>query len=150
MKYPDLDFASRKTVWKTFLSRADTVKSGISERDLVRLARKPLNGRQVRLHACLISYVSRSWLYTDQECGQHGEVHCVVGIIASGAEAYSDSAGSYAGLAGREIGRLIKGLFCPHLYHWSCLFRVDLSAAIWYFTPPSPCISTDVASRSRL
>lgn len=55
VKYPDLDFASRKTVWKTFLSRADTVKSGISERDLVRLARKPLNGRQVRLHAFLFS-----------------------------------------------------------------------------------------------
>ncbi|KAH9928254.1 uncharacterized protein B0H18DRAFT_874804, partial [Fomitopsis serialis] len=48
VKYPDLDFVSRRAVWTTFLSKAGITKEDISERDLHRLAQIPLNGRQVR------------------------------------------------------------------------------------------------------
>lgn len=48
MKYPDLDFVSRKTIWRTFLFREDAIKNTFKEGDVESLARKPLNGRQVR------------------------------------------------------------------------------------------------------
>ncbi|TFY64130.1 hypothetical protein EVJ58_g2831 [Rhodofomes roseus] len=48
VRYPDLDFASRKAVWRTFLSKAGISEGDISERDFIRLAQVPLNGRQIK------------------------------------------------------------------------------------------------------
>ncbi|TBU57514.1 P-loop containing nucleoside triphosphate hydrolase protein [Dichomitus squalens] len=48
VKYADLDFASRKKVWQTFLSKAGVADTAIGERDLSHLAKHPLNGRQIK------------------------------------------------------------------------------------------------------
>lgn len=44
MKYPDLTIASRRQIWSTFLSRTNAV----SARDLDELAKRKLNGRQIK------------------------------------------------------------------------------------------------------
>ena len=74
MKYPDLDFASRKTIWRTFLNRADSVQNTFSERDIAALARKPLNGRQV----CLFSSLS-----TSQATHRYAQIKNVVSTAKS-------------------------------------------------------------------
>ncbi|GJE90661.1 AAA family ATPase [Phanerochaete sordida] len=48
VKYPDLDLASRKAVWQTFLARAGVSSAALGEHDLDRLAKHPLNGRQIK------------------------------------------------------------------------------------------------------
>lgn len=50
IKYPDLDFASRKSIWKMSLDRASGGKSNFSEEDVNRLANSQMNGRQVSLN----------------------------------------------------------------------------------------------------
>lgn len=47
VRYPDLDFESRKAIWKTFFSRALASADDVSEEELNRLAQHQLNGRQV-------------------------------------------------------------------------------------------------------
>lgn len=47
MKYPDLDYDSRKAIWKTFFNRASANIGSVSEEDISRLASHALNGRQV-------------------------------------------------------------------------------------------------------
>ena len=42
--YPELDFAARKSIWKTFFSRASLP---IAEEEVNKLAEHRLNGRQV-------------------------------------------------------------------------------------------------------
>jgi hypothetical protein len=57
--YPDLNFESRKIIWKTFFTRTlkqQGLEFNISEEDLDRLAKREMNGRQVSLF--LISYTS--------------------------------------------------------------------------------------------
>jgi len=46
--YPDLDFASRKTIWKTFFSKALKNPDDINEEDINKLAERKLNGRQIK------------------------------------------------------------------------------------------------------
>ncbi|KAF8576015.1 P-loop containing nucleoside triphosphate hydrolase protein [Ramaria rubella] len=45
--YPDLDFESRKGIWKTFFAKA-TKGREIDEEDLNRLAKHEMNGRQIK------------------------------------------------------------------------------------------------------
>jgi SpoVK/Ycf46/Vps4 family AAA+-type ATPase len=46
--YPDLDFESRKKIWKMFFAKVMKNASEISKEDLDRLANRKMNGRQVR------------------------------------------------------------------------------------------------------
>ncbi|EKM58422.1 uncharacterized protein PHACADRAFT_252732 [Phanerochaete carnosa HHB-10118-sp] len=48
MMYSELDFASRKQVWRTFLAKAGIADAEIGEHNLVRLSQKQLNGRQIK------------------------------------------------------------------------------------------------------
>jgi len=48
IRYPDLDFDSRKAVWKTFFSKALRNPGDISEEDINRLCKHPMNGRQIK------------------------------------------------------------------------------------------------------
>lgn len=45
IKYPELDVASRRTIWQKFFSLADCT---VSEEDLENLAMKPFNGRTIK------------------------------------------------------------------------------------------------------
>lgn len=47
VKYPDLDFDSRKAVWKTFINKASKNLSDVTEEDINRLTAYKMNGRQV-------------------------------------------------------------------------------------------------------
>lgn len=52
--YPDLDFESRKTIWKMFFAKVMKNANEICDEDLDRLANRNMNGRQVRnLHSSL-------------------------------------------------------------------------------------------------
>ena len=46
--YPDLNFESRKQIWKTFLSRAMDQQDDISLEDMDKLATHEMNGRQIK------------------------------------------------------------------------------------------------------
>ena len=49
--YPDLSDAARKQIWNTFLSKAfaaEKVVSPVSKKDVERLARRDMNGRQIK------------------------------------------------------------------------------------------------------
>jgi hypothetical protein len=46
--YPDLDFESRKSIWKKHFGNATKDASGISDEDLDRLAHHQMNGRQIK------------------------------------------------------------------------------------------------------
>jgi len=46
--YPDLDFESRKTIWKMFFAKVMKNACEISEEDLNRLANRKMNGRQIK------------------------------------------------------------------------------------------------------
>ncbi|PAV22548.1 AAA family ATPase [Pyrrhoderma noxium] len=46
--YPDLNFDSRKQIWKTFLSRAMDQQDDISREDMDKLATHEMNGRQIK------------------------------------------------------------------------------------------------------
>ncbi|KAI5116472.1 hypothetical protein M0805_001635 [Coniferiporia weirii] len=48
VKYPDLDFESRKAVWKTFLGKALENTEDVSEESINRLAGYKMNGRQIK------------------------------------------------------------------------------------------------------
>lgn len=48
VKYPDLDYQSRREVWKTFLSKITGEVGNIPDQELDGLAKYSLNGRQVR------------------------------------------------------------------------------------------------------
>jgi len=55
--YAELDFNARKTIWKTFLSRAlisGNCKCAFSEEDIDKLASYKMNGRQVSLSKLMI------------------------------------------------------------------------------------------------
>ncbi|KAK3904186.1 P-loop containing nucleoside triphosphate hydrolase protein [Staphylotrichum tortipilum] len=48
LPYHDLDAAARKQVWQNFLDHFGPDKFGVSDQDLDRLARLPLNGREIK------------------------------------------------------------------------------------------------------
>lgn len=48
LPYHDLDAAARKQVWQNFLEHFGPDKFSVSDRDLDRLARLPLNGREIK------------------------------------------------------------------------------------------------------
>ncbi|KAF8055356.1 P-loop containing nucleoside triphosphate hydrolase protein [Lyophyllum atratum] len=59
IRYPDLDFKSRKAVWKTYFDKTLQSPDDISEEDLDRLSGYKMNGRQV----CRL-YSPQPWSYT--------------------------------------------------------------------------------------
>ncbi|KAL0574391.1 hypothetical protein V5O48_007566 [Marasmius crinis-equi] len=48
IKYPDLDVEARKKIWKTFLDRATKESERVDDPEIDKLARCPLNGRQIK------------------------------------------------------------------------------------------------------
>ncbi|EKM59476.1 uncharacterized protein PHACADRAFT_249997 [Phanerochaete carnosa HHB-10118-sp] len=48
VKYPDLDFDARKAIWKTFFTKSQISPEDVTEDDVDRLAKYPLNGRQIK------------------------------------------------------------------------------------------------------
>ncbi|KAF8532083.1 P-loop containing nucleoside triphosphate hydrolase protein [Gautieria morchelliformis] len=48
IKYPDLDFESRKAIWRTFYGKVAESAGEISDEELNRLARHSMNGRQIK------------------------------------------------------------------------------------------------------
>ena len=58
IQYPDLDFTSRKAVWKTFIRKALKDPTGVSEEDVDRLSEHKMNGRQVSFFSTLRSCFS--------------------------------------------------------------------------------------------
>jgi SpoVK/Ycf46/Vps4 family AAA+-type ATPase len=47
IEYPDLNTAARKTIWTNFL-RGSSIKSSLTDQDIVELATLELNGRQIK------------------------------------------------------------------------------------------------------
>lgn len=48
VKYPDLDFDARRAIWRMFLARTEVSPEDVTEDDLDRLSKYPLNGRQIK------------------------------------------------------------------------------------------------------
>ncbi|KAF2396473.1 P-loop containing nucleoside triphosphate hydrolase protein [Trichodelitschia bisporula] len=70
LKYPELDFQSRATIWKTFLKRAQPV-ADVSDAEINRLAQAALDGRKVsnvvKTARILASQTGRAVRYGDIE-----------------------------------------------------------------------------------
>ena len=47
--YPSLDFDGRRKIWKNLLNSTNFSNLKFSDEDLAELARRPLNGREVRI-----------------------------------------------------------------------------------------------------
>ena len=48
IKYPDLDEDSRAAVWRNFILKATQDHGSVSEQGIARLAKRDLNGRQIK------------------------------------------------------------------------------------------------------
>lgn len=74
--YPDLDFESRKAIWRTFFGKA-LKNATISEDEFNRLAEHKMNGRQVRdgFPLVYLSIADAESTYLDQEHCQQCTIH---------------------------------------------------------------------------
>ena len=61
IKYPALNYESRLRIWQTFLSLRDAQRLDLSEREIKRLAKKKLNGRQIKNVAKAATLLARSY-----------------------------------------------------------------------------------------